>query len=108
MKKSKILLSLGFSTLLLSGCTSQPLKIPHITSTNYEVLGEGKAQATGIMLFNIIPIKQNDRFIRAYNAAIKSKNGDALIDIEIKEKWFWAYVLNGYKTEIKGTVIKYK
>jgi len=107
MKKFKSILC-ATALITLSACSSQVLKIPHVSNTNYEVLGESKAQATGIMLFNVIPIKQNDRFVRAYNAAVKNKNGDALIDVEIKEDWFWAYVLNGYKTEVKGTVIKYK
>jgi hypothetical protein len=85
-----------------------PWKIPAVTKTNYEVLGEGKGQATGLMLFQVIPIGQNQRFLRAYEAAVKSKNGDALIDPEITENWFWGYILNGYQTHVTGTVIKYK
>src|SRR6266436_6222451 len=108
MKKSKIVLPLGLLTLLIAGCASQPLRIPTITKTNYEILGEGKGEATGIMLFDVIPIGQNERFVRAYNAAVKSKNGDALVDPEISENWFWGYILNGYSTKVTGTVIKYK
>ena len=108
MKKTNTVLSLGLLILLGCGCASQPLKIPTVTKTNYDTLGEGKGEATGIMLFNIIPIGQNERFVRAYNAAVKSKNGDALVDPEISENWFWGYILNGYSTKVKGTVIKYK
>ncbi len=53
-------------------------------------------------------IGQNERFVRAYEDAVKSKGGDALIDPVIKESWFWGYILNGYTAEITGTVIKYK
>jgi hypothetical protein len=74
----------------------------------YDVLGEGEGSSVGIMLFNVIPIGQNDRFENAYKDAISSKNGDALINPVISERWFWAYVLNGYITTVKGTVIKYK
>ena len=108
MKRSTTILSLGLLGLLTGGCASQPLKIPTVTKTSYETLGEGKGGATGIMLFNLIPIGQNERFVRAYEAAVKCKNGDALIDPEISEHWFWGYILNGYSTEVKGTVIKYK
>ena len=107
----KPVLSLGLLSLLAAGCASQPLKFPtvaQVTKTNYDVLGEGQGEATGLMLFTFIPIGQNERFLRAYDAAVKSKNGDALIDAEISEKWFWAYVLNGYSTKVTGTVIKYK
>lgn len=94
--------------LMALGCASLPVKVPHVTGTNYEVLGEGEASATGVMLLTFIPIKYNDRFDRAYKAAIASKGGDELIDPVISDRWFWAYVLNGYITHVKGTVIKYK
>ncbi len=74
----------------------------------YDVLGEGEGSSVGIMLFDVIPIGQNERFERAYKDAIFSKNGDALINPVISERWFWAYILNGYITTVKGTVIKYK
>lgn len=107
MKKTS-LLSLGLLVLLAAGCASQPLKIPTVTTAAYEKLGEGKGSATGLMLFAFIPIGQNERFVNAYNQAVKSKGGDALLDPVIKENWFWGYILDGYTTTITGTVIKYK
>ena len=92
------------------GCSSVPLKIQNNAGTDqqaYEILGQGQGSATGLMLFSVIPIGQNTRFSDAYQYAIESKSGDELIDIEISERWFWAYILNGYTTTIKGTVIKY-
>jgi hypothetical protein len=110
MKKIKMVLSLGALGLLAAGCVSQPLTFPtveKVTNTKYQVLGEGEGTATGLMLFQVIPIGQNGRYVRAYDAAVKSKGGDALIDPTIEENWFWAYILNGYHTRVKGTVIKY-
>ena len=108
MKKFTPLTMLATLSLLAAGCVSQPLKISQAKTANYETLGLGSGEATGIMLFNFIPIGQNERFVRAYEAAVKSKNGDALLDPEIQENWFWGYILNGYQTKISGTVIKYK
>jgi len=108
MKKLQLIGLVALAGIFASGCVSQPLKIPTVTKADYEVLGEGKGSATGLMLFDVIPIGQNERFVRAYDAAVKTKNGDALINPEITEHWFWGYVLNGYSTEITGTVIKYK
>jgi len=93
--------------LLLAGCASEPLRIPTVTRTDYQVLGEGKGKSMGIMLFNVIPIGQNERFVKAYNKAVESMNGDALINPVISEHWFWGYILNGYDTKIEGTVIRY-
>ncbi len=94
--------------IFLFGCSSVPVRFSNVTSGAYEELGEGEGSATGIMLLNFIPIGQNDRLERAYKDAIFSKNGDALINPVVSEQWFWAYVLNGYITTVKGTVIKYK
>jgi hypothetical protein len=91
-------------------CASNPLKISTLQNKtadrDYQVLGQGEGGAVGIMLFNLIPIGQNERFERAYEEAVKSKGGTRLIDPVIKETWFWGVILNGYITEISGTVVK--
>jgi len=108
MTATRTVLSLSLLAFLATGCVSKPLKIETRTGSNYEELGEGQGSATGIMLFNFIPIRQNERFVRAYEAAVKSKGGDALLNPEISERWFWAYMLNLYRTTVRGTVIRYK
>ncbi|MEE4130816.1 hypothetical protein V2I60_08400 [Pseudomonas viridiflava] len=104
---SKVVASAAFG-LVLAGCTGAPIKSPHYDSSQYTVLGHSEASATGLMLFGLIPIRQNSRFVRAQDAAIKAKGGDALINTQIQEKWFWAWVLSGYTTTISGDVIKLK
>ena len=49
------------------GCASVPLKVTNISNLEYDELGEGVGSATGIMLFNLIPIGQNTRFRQAYS-----------------------------------------
>lgn len=98
----------GLVAVFLFGCVSVPLKIDNLAQKEYDVLGEAEGSAVGIMLFNVIPIGQNTRFERAYDAAVQSKGGDALLTPEISESWFWAWILNGYKTTVKGTVIKFR
>ena len=90
------------------GCQSVPVKLETLKPDTYDVVGPAQGSATGIMLFNLIPIGQNERFEGAYQRAIQSKGADALIDIELSERWFWAYVLNGYTTTVKGTAVKKK
>lgn len=109
MKKTGTVLSIGALALLAAGCVSQPLVLPTQAdlSKGYTVVGPSEGHATGLMLFAFIPIGQNERFVKAYDAAVKSKGGDALIDATIQENWFWGYVLDGYNTKITGTVIKY-
>jgi hypothetical protein len=110
MKKIKNVLLLVALGLLATGCVSQPLVFPtvdQVNKTKYQVIGESQGEATGIMLFQLIPIGQNERYVRAYDQAVKSKGGDALINPTIEENWFWGWILNGYQTRVKGTVIKY-
>lgn len=99
---------LGLIVVFLFGCVSAPLKIDNLAQKEYDILGEAEGSAVGIMLFNFIPIGQNTRFERAYDAAVQSKGGDVLLTPEISERWFWAWILNGYKTTVKGTVIKFR
>ena len=54
-------------------------------ASQYTVLGHSEASATGIMLLGVIPIGQNNRFVRAQDAAIKAKGGDALINTQCRK-----------------------
>lgn len=94
----------------LAGCAGIPVRMtsPAPDPSKYEALGEGIGRSVGIMLFQCIPINQNHRFEKAYNAAIRSRGGDKLLNPVISERWFWAYVLNGYITTVRGTVVKEK
>lgn len=108
MKVIKVLSTILLSSVILVGCTGTSMKTQNIDESEYTVLGPGKATATGIMLFNFIPIQQNDRFVRAQNAAIATQGGDALINVEVQEDWFWAWILNGYQTTVSGDVVQLK
>lgn len=106
----KRLLAVCLAVLLLAGCVSMPLNLstpPNLQEgRDYTVIGEGEGSSVGIMLFNLIPINQNQRFQKAYEEAVQSKGGDRLINPTIEERWFWAYLLNGYIFKVKGTVVK--
>lgn len=108
MKRS--IAALLFVSAFLAGCVSLPVNMgtpPNQSEgKDYTVVGEGEGSSVGIMLFNFIPINQNDRFQKAYDEAVQSKGGDRLINPVIEERWFWAYLLNGYIFKVKGTVVK--
>lgn len=90
--------------LTMTACHSMPLTIPSApVGPNEQRLGTGEGSSTGIMLFQFIPINQNDRFIEAYQQALARSGGTRLVDVTIEERWFWAWVLNGYIFHVKGT-----
>ena len=96
--------------VILSGCSGQSYTFADIEvdPERYEILGQGEETATGIMLLHFIPISHNNKIKRAIEKIKNDKHGDELIKITIKESWFWAYILNGYKVQVSGTVIKKK
>lgn len=90
--------------LVVAACQSTPLTIPSApVGPNEQQLGIGEGSSTGIMLFQFIPINQNDRFANAYREALAQSGGTRLTDITVSERWFWAYILNGYIFHVKGT-----
>ena len=93
-----------FLVLTITACHSIPLTIPSApVGPNEQRLGTGEGSSTGIMLFQFIPIKQNGRFVDAYQQALAQSGGTRLVDVTIEERWFWAWVLNGYIFHVKGT-----
>jgi len=96
------------SILILVGCSSIPQRTGALPGKDYEVVGNAKGSAGGFMLLQLIPIMHNSKIQRAYEEAVRARNGDDLINLKISESWFWAYIGNGYKTTIEGDVIKYK
>jgi hypothetical protein len=99
---------LVLTLLLAAGCTGTPLRVPTAElQANEVVLGPAHGKATGIMLFQFIPIGQNDRFADAYSRALVSMPGATrLVDITIHENWFWAWILNGYSFHLEGTAVR--
>lgn len=94
--------------LTLAGCAGTSMKTPKLDSSQYTVIGPSEATATGIMVLGFIPIQQNDRFVRAQAAAIQAKGGDALINTQVQEDWFWGLLVDRYVTTVSGDVVKLK
>ncbi len=106
----KIKFVLLLCLLSLSACTGRLYSVPQpdFDPQKYEVVGEARETATGLNLFNFIPINLNNKIQRAVEEAIRSRSGDVITNLRVRERWFWAYVLNGYKIDIEGTVLREK
>ena len=105
----KLRASYGILAIVLaSGCSGAQYHMPKVElpTDRYEVLGESEGTAVGVHLFQLFPIKLNDKFGRAVDQAVAKRGGDALVDVTVQEGWFWAYILNGYRTTVRGTVVR--
>ena len=89
------------------GCQSVPLEIDTgPIGADEQYLDSTYAQGTGILLLGFIPIQQNSRFERAYEKALARVPGATrLTNVTIEERWFWAFILNGYKFKLEGTAV---
>lgn len=94
----------------LAGCSGHyyQLPTPAYDQSKYEVVGSGTQTATGVMLFGFIPISLNSKIERATQRLISDQGGDAITNVSVRERWFWAYILNGYKVDVEGTVLRSK
>ena len=95
------------AALVLTACHSTPVRIETAPpGPNEEIVGPVVGESMGIMLFQFIPIGQNERFGRAYDQALRQADATRLVNITIEEDWFWAWVLNGYTFRIRATAVR--
>ena len=108
MRTKCFTLAAGVSLILSTSCVSEPLAIDGGPPRQGETtLGEAEGESTGLMLFQVIPIGQNERFRVAYENALQKHPGATRIaGATISESWFWAYILNGYSFKVKGLAVK--
>ena len=103
----KILISLF--VLFQIGCAGQQYSLPlPDNKSNYDTIATDSVTATGVHLFGIIPINLNNKVERATETLKAKYNGDAVTNVSVQERWYWAYILNIYKTEVTATVLKRK
>jgi hypothetical protein len=89
-----------------AACQSTQVKIPTASiGPNEKLLGPTEGESTGFMILGLIPVKQNERFVTAYERAVAKAGGTRLTDVTISERWWWGYVLNGYKFKVQGTAV---
>ncbi len=98
----------GFALLLtaLAGCASDPMLVGPRVPDPYRVIGPVDASACGFLLFDCIPVRMNRRPERAYREALALWQGKALIDTEVRERWYYVGIGELLCTDIKGTAVQ--
>lgn len=110
-------LALGISALLgaaliLGGCASGPVMISPAPPAKFERLGQATGTGNGSLgvvtaYFYFIPMGLNGRVQRAYDDAVASVPGaTGLIDVTIKENWYWWFIGTARSVTITGEAIR--
>lgn len=111
-KQAIILLTVAVVVFLVQGCGTTPVNIAPMPPDKYEKLGLVSGEACGSLgimtpLLYFIPMGLNSRVERAYQRAINSAPGaTGLINVEMKDDWFWWLIALTRCTTITGEAIK--
>ncbi len=100
------------TTVFAGGCASKFTNIAPAPPKKFEKLGHASGTARGSLLilstaYNFIPVLLNSRVERAYNNALKSVPGaTGLVDVTMKENWFWWVIGTARSVTITGEAIR--
>lgn len=97
--------------LLVSGCSSvvgvAPSTIPITEKDSYTIIGPAKGTASGVVWF-LFPTFPNSPSKEAREAALKSRDADALIEVTEEYNTFSFIVISFAWTTVEGTAVKVK
>ena len=95
---------------LLAGCAGIPAAVgtrvngPPPAGTEREITGG----ACGFQLFLFIPINVNNRLERANQQLELAAGGDFITEVQIQERWIYAFVGTVYCTDLQAKAIRAK
>ncbi len=98
--------------LFLPGCSSAPVNVFPLPPKRYEVLGPVAGIGCGNLVLlgevvNFVPVKLNSHLQRAYRQAIGTIPGTtSLINVDVREDWFWWVLGTTRCTLITGDAIR--
>jgi hypothetical protein len=97
---------------VLGGCASTAYNVAPLPPPTYEVLGKATGKTCGSLgvlasAYYFIPMGLNSRVEGAYQEALKSVPGaTGLINVEMKEDWFWWLIGTARCVTISGDAIR--
>lgn len=112
LRPSILVALLVAATVFAGGCSSKFTNIAPTPPNKFEKLGQASGTARGSLLidgtaYNFIPILLNSRVERAYNNALESVPGaTGLVDVTMKENWFWWVIGSTRSVTITGEAIR--
>ena len=114
MKSLRVLSKMAFAALvfvLISGCAMMPAGIAAsstpICGREFRQLGRVVASDTSMALLGVIPITGSSTIRDALDKGVKSRNGDAMINITVESYTWYFIVLSTHTTRIEGDVIQF-
>jgi hypothetical protein len=103
-------LACTLAALLLSACAGTPVTLGTHISASIPTGNERtiSGEACGFQLLLFIPISINDRAKRAYRALELEAEGDFITNIQVQERWIYAFVGTVHCTDLRAKAIRQK
>ena len=97
---------------MLAGCAHRPGGISAsstpIDGREYKRLGRAKGKSSRILLFGFIPVSGSNSTMEALNEAIRSRNGDALVEVAVSSYYQYWILFSKNSTRVEGEVIRFE
>jgi hypothetical protein len=100
------------ASLLLSACASTYTNVAPTPPKEFQRLGQAKGSACGSLgilatAYNFVPMALNSRVETAYGNAVASvPEATALVDVTMKEDWYWWVLGTARCVTVTGEAIK--
>lgn len=111
MKSTCTLICTGLMIAILSGCAMMPGGVAAsstpINGRQYTQLGPAKETDSRFYLLGLIPLTGANTIRDAIDDAVKSRSGDALINVTVESYSQWWILFSRYTTRVEGDVIRF-
>ncbi len=110
--RAGLLITALSSAVLAGACRSEFVNVAPLPPAQYEKLGPAESEACGHLYFilpwhQLFPRGLNERVERAYAGAVASVPGaTGLINVSLRERWYWWGLASARCTMIKGDAIR--
>jgi hypothetical protein len=116
VKRAMVCVSRVLSVVLLcavvTGCAHHPGGVAAsstpIEGRRYRVLGHAEGTDSHVLLFGLIPIKGSNSTRTAMDRAVRSRGGDALIDVTVETYTQWWIILIRRAVKVEGMAIRFE
>ena len=112
MKSITAIIAAVLVLTLLSGCVMAPGGVAAsstpINGREYIQLGYAKETDSRFYLLGLIPITGANTSRDAIDEAVRSRGGDALINVTVESYAQWWIVVTRFTTRVEGDVIRFK
>ena len=93
------------SALVALSCVGPTVKLSNQRELSYDPSQSRTIRASecGYQVFGWVPLDVLDRAQRAYYSLLSQASGDVILDVKVRERWYYALIMTIYCTDLEAT-----